>query len=327
MAQYALPAIFALFVWWFSTGVALTIVGLPRSTVRWSMLGAAVLFAGALYGIAKASTETSTLGTYGAFTFAILLWGAIEISFLTGVVTGPRREACPVDCAPWTRTRHAVAAILYHELLLLGSGLVVAAVTWGEVNQVGVWTFVLLWIMRLSAKLNLFLGVPVLNDQFLPEPVAHLKSYFHKGPVNLLFPIVVTLSIVAATLLAQRGAAAFATDAEVIGFTLLAALMVLAVLEHWFMVLPLSIETLWGWGMASRADAATAPSVAVPPVSTRIVSIARAVEGARVQSAFEAWTAPVIDARSANPPEQSEASCTRTNILPHPALTTHRRRP
>ena len=62
--------------------------------------------------------------------------------------------------------------ILYHELAIVATALAVVAVTWGGANQVGTWTFLLLWAMRLSAKLNVFLGVPNLTEQFLPE---HLR--------------------------------------------------------------------------------------------------------------------------------------------------------
>ena len=39
------------------------------------------------------------------------------------------------------------------------------ALTWGGANQVGTWTFLVLWVMRLSAKLNVFLGVPNLTER------------------------------------------------------------------------------------------------------------------------------------------------------------------
>jgi len=42
---YILPAAFALFVWWFSTGAIIFLDNLPRKTFKYSMIGAtAVLF-------------------------------------------------------------------------------------------------------------------------------------------------------------------------------------------------------------------------------------------------------------------------------------------
>jgi G3E family GTPase len=45
------------------------------------------------------------------------------------------------------------------------------------------------------------------------------------------------------------GATAFAAS----GFTFLATMMALAILEHWFLVLPLPAAKLWHWGLRSRA--------------------------------------------------------------------------
>jgi putative photosynthetic complex assembly protein 2 len=51
---------------------------------------------------------------------------------------------------------------------------------------------------------------------------------------------------------------------EAVGFTLLATLVALGLLEHVFMVLPFSADALWRWGLASRPmakeEARPAPS-------------------------------------------------------------------
>ena len=66
------------------------------------------------------------------------------------------------------------------------------------------WTFIVLWWMHQSARLNVFLGVSNLNAEFLPEHLAHIRSFFRSAPMNLLFPFSVTLSTICAVLLAQR---------------------------------------------------------------------------------------------------------------------------
>lgn len=60
----------------------------------------------------------------------------------------------------------------------------------------------------------------------------------------------VTVATVITTLLILRlpGAEAF----EATGLTLLTTLLVLAILEHWFLVLPLPFEVLWRWGLQAR---------------------------------------------------------------------------
>lgn len=70
--------------------------------------------------------------------------------------------------------------------------------------------------------------------------------------MNLLFPLSVTVSTVVAVMLVQKAAMAVPGSFEAIGFTLLSTLMVLAVIEHWFLVVPLPGVELWSWGLASR---------------------------------------------------------------------------
>jgi putative photosynthetic complex assembly protein 2 len=70
--------------------------------------------------------------------------------------------------------------------------------------------------------------------------------------MNLLFPLSVTAGTLLAVRLIADARLADAGSFDAIAATLLAALTVLAVLEHWFLVLPLPIAALWGWGMRAR---------------------------------------------------------------------------
>jgi putative photosynthetic complex assembly protein 2 len=258
LVDYAMPVLCALAVWWFGTGIVLYIVRLPRSAARWSGWGAAAVALVALAGMAHAARDATSAGVYGGFVWAVALWGAIEVWFLLGQVTGPRREPCPAGARGLQRAGFAVLAILHHELALLASLMIIVALTAGGENLFGLWTFALLWIMRLSAKLNLFLGVPILHDGFLPESLRYLASYFRKGPINPLFPVSVTLSTVGAVLLVMNAVAAGTPPTDAVACLLLAALVALAVGEHWFMAVPLPVEALWAWSMKPRAGRASA---------------------------------------------------------------------
>ena len=174
MTEYALPIVCTLFVWWFSTGVILLLDGLPRPTHRWSLFASTSIALVALFVLARGKNDATVTGVYVAFTCAILIWGWLEMSFLAGFVTGPRRHACVPGCSGWPHFRHAIEAILYHELSIIGCACAVFAATWDGANQVGTWTFVVLWSMRVSAKLNLFLGVRNLSEEFLPPHLAYL---------------------------------------------------------------------------------------------------------------------------------------------------------
>jgi putative photosynthetic complex assembly protein 2 len=254
MAPYAIAVIYTLLLWWVSTGAILYLDGLPRRTFRWSMAGATLVLAGALYGLAVTANDTSVAGAYAAFTCALLVWGWQEIAFLLGFVTGPRRAPCPAGLRGWRRAGAALQTIVHHELALLALAGAVAATTWKGANPVGIWTFGVLWAMRQSAKLNLFLGVRNLGEAFLPEHLRYLESYFVRKPMNPLFPVSIVASTLTAAMVWQRALADDAAAGAAAGYALVGTLLAAAILEHAFMVLPLPMDALWRWGLRSRAE-------------------------------------------------------------------------
>ncbi len=257
MPPSVLPAGYALFVWWFSTGLIILLDNLPRRTFRWSMLAGSAVAAASLWQLWAGHADTSPAGAYVAFTCGLLVWGWHEMSFFMGYVTGPRRTACPPGARGWRRFGFGVAACLYHELaILLTAGLVLAA-TWGAPNQVGMWTFMALWGGRQSAKLNVFLGVRNLYEQFVPPHLAFLGSYMTCRPMNALFPFCVTGGTVLVDILVRRLSAPGVTPVNAAGLTFVVTLVTLAVLEHWFLVLPLPFARLWNWAVASRRPSRT----------------------------------------------------------------------
>ena len=130
--------------------------------------------------------------------------------------------------------------------------------SFGAENQVGVLTFTLLFVARISAKLNLYLGVRKINLEFIPDHLHHLPSHFRIARMNWLFPISITglslaLGLALASCLSAQG------QGEIVGYALIAALTALALLEHWFMVLPLPDERLWRWMLPQRETGAISP--------------------------------------------------------------------
>lgn len=254
--RHGWPALYTLLLWWFSTGAILYLNGLPRETHKWTMGAATVVLGVSLLGVAVSASDTRVTGAYLAFTASLMVWGWQELGFLLGYVTGPRRLACPPEAKGWHRVRHAVMAILYHELALIALGTAITVLTWQQPNQLALWTFGVLWLMRLSAKLNVFLGVRNLNEQFLPDHLKYMHSYFRQRPSNALFPVsVIAVTALAAAAWHNAVAMSFAAF-EATACSFVAMLLSLALLEHWFMVLPLPSEKLWDWGMRSRAPPA-----------------------------------------------------------------------
>jgi putative photosynthetic complex assembly protein 2 len=249
MATYALPVLYTLLLWWASTGVILYLDGLDRRTFIWSMAGATVLLGVALWGAAVTGAISTAGGAYFAFACGLTAWGWQLVSFYMGYLTGPRKAACEPDLTGFRRFVAAVGTSLYHELAICLTALVLFGLTRGQANQMAIWTFVVLWWMHQSAKLNVFFGVPNLGEELLPDHLRYLRSFMTRRPMNLLFPVSVTLSNIIAVLLVQKAAAPNATPFEAAGFTMLATLMVLAIAEHWFLVAPLSANALWQFGV------------------------------------------------------------------------------
>jgi putative photosynthetic complex assembly protein 2 len=248
--QLLVPAgLFALAVWWFSTGLIIYLDNLPRATHRWSMAAATLVLVLALRGLHDASAQASVAGAYAAFTYGLLAWGWQEMSFFMGFITGPVRESCPADCTGWPRFVRALKACLYHEIACLVLGGVIVVLCHGGPNQVGVWTYVVLWLMRMSAKLNVLLGVQNLSEEFIPEHLGFIRSFLRQRPMNVLFPFSVTLSTIATAMLMHSALEPGATPFVATGTLFIALLMLLAVIEHWFLVLPISVSALWKWSL------------------------------------------------------------------------------
>lgn len=262
MAAYGLPVAYTLFLWWASTGAILYLDGLNRRTFVWSMSGASALFAVSLWGLVVSGATPTSGGAYAAFACAILAWGWQLVSFYMGYVTGPRKTACDPDSTGWRQFTEAVRTSLYHELTVCLTGAIMIALTWGQPNQIGVWTFLVLWWMHQSAKLNLYFGMPNLGEEMLPPHLRYLTSYMRRKPMNLLFPFSVSVSTVVTVLLIQKAVSASATEFEVAGFTMLATLMSLAILEHWVLVAPLPANALWGFGVKPLPRPASEPRLA-----------------------------------------------------------------
>lgn len=254
MGDAALPIAFALLVWWLGTGLVLLMLRLPRRLHPLAFAVASLLLLPAAWGLAHSSAQPSGAAAhYCAFLCTVLLWAWQEIGFLMGYLTGPRRIAATPGLQGRARFHEATAAVWHHELALLALGAVVVAASWGQPNQTGLATFAVLWVMRLSAKLNLFLGVRNLYERFLPSHMVYLQTYFRRRPMNWLFPLAVMAAVLVAAPLWQAAARADSAGPSV-GLYLVATLLSLAILEHLLLMLPLPGERLWNWALASAGS-------------------------------------------------------------------------
>lgn len=240
----------ALFTWWFATGAILYVIRRADRTggnaYNMAVFLSVPLLALGVAGVILSTADAGMGGLFKGFFGALAIWGWIELSFLSGVITGPERAASPAGASGADRFWRAWDALAHHEILLLTGMAFVVLATSGSDNTIAMWTYAILFFARISAKLNLFFGVPRINFEFLPLPLQHLKTYMTKGPVTAFFPISVTVLTFAVMCFVERLVAA-QTPVEATGFALLSSLSALALLEHWFMVIPLPDAKLWRW--------------------------------------------------------------------------------
>ncbi len=262
MATFVVPLAVTVFVWWASTGVILYLDGLPPATFKWTFAGASALGILGLCGIAASAADTSVASAYCSFTCALLVWAWQEVAFLLGYVTGPRRVACDAQVVGWRRAGAALQTIAHHECALLALAVAVLVLTWNMPNQTAWWTFAMLWAMRQSAKLNVFLGVRNLGENFLPAHLHYLKSYFVRKPMNPLLPVSVVCAAWIVVPIWQAAGRPTASAFEGTACALVGSLLSLAILEHLLMVLPLPTESLWRWGLQSHAVAGASSETA-----------------------------------------------------------------
>ena len=256
MIAYGLPILATLALWWGSTGVILHLDSQDRRTFVSSILGAGILLAVSLWLVSITASETTPSSAYVAFGCGIALWGGQLLAFYTGFVTGPNKVAYVPGATRASRFIQAVNTSLYHELAAAaGAGLLIV-LTYGQPNTVALWTYLILWLMHESAKLNVFLGVPNLGEDLIPDHLAYLTSFMRRKPMNALFPFSVTGGTIAAVFLFERALRADANGFQTVSFTMLSALMALAVVEHWFLVAPLDANAMWrGFRRKSGASA------------------------------------------------------------------------
>lgn len=251
MSEFALPLLFATVLWFVATGFVLWLDKLPSHTWPISITMATVASGFAMAGIIATAEETSPWAAYVAFACALVLWGWHELSFLMGFVTGPNRNPCPPDAKGWRRFRLAAATLIHHEVAMFACVIALMAVTWGKANQTATLTFLLLFVMRLSAKFNIFAGVPHLSTEMMPDHMRYLASYFRIAPPRWFFSLSVSSIAVLAAWLADKALSSQGGIST--GYALAFALVALAFIEHGFLVVPWQDTAIFRWAMPEAA--------------------------------------------------------------------------
>jgi putative photosynthetic complex assembly protein 2 len=204
---------------------------------RWSLLFTIPVLLLAHHQLWAVRYSTDVTSIYVAFVAGMLIWTWHELAFYSGLITGPWREPCPLHAKGWDRFCYALGTHLYHEVAVA----VEAALLWwlfhDAVNVIGALTFVLLWALQHSAKLNVLLGVRSLDVAALPKHLRYLGSFWTQRALNVFFiPAMTVMIIVTIGLWVQVGL--HVPHDHAIALTLLATLLTLGVLEHGLLVVP-----------------------------------------------------------------------------------------
>ena len=252
-------------LWWLGTGAVLRVDALPRPWRGVTMAGASLVGVVALIVAETTSGMSTTLGACAGFASALVLWGVVETSYYLGYVTGVHREPCPPGCTERRRFVLALGASIYHELAVIAAAALLGAVTLDAANDVAFWTFAVLALMRWSTKLNLFLGVPEFQQQWLPAHLEYVTTYIRRGGISALFPITAGLSLAAFAWFALAAVVAVPGSYLQVSAALLSVLVALGIVEHGFLLVRSREERLWLWALKPEdAGRRVAPASSEP---------------------------------------------------------------
>lgn len=239
----------ALLSWWLSTGV-IVYLNLQGPHSRYLSFAAASFAAAlALWGAYWAAAQSSIFATYLGFACGLGLWGWQIMSYFMGYITGPVRTPLQPGSTPGRRFAQGVGTSLHHELMIVVLAAGLAVLSWGQANPTALYTYLILWGMHTSAKLNMFLGVRNLYLEFLPGRLSYLRSYLRRRRGNWLLPLSLLVGSLGTAALIRDAVQATPASAQMIQASLLATLLGLATLEHLMLVIPLRVSALWDWSL------------------------------------------------------------------------------
>ncbi|MEL6307220.1 MAG: putative photosynthetic complex assembly protein PuhE [Chloroflexota bacterium] len=258
------PVLYAVFLWWFTTGLIIAVFGRSQWILRVCFGGATLAMLVALISIVFTRHQTDLGAVYAAVAAGIVIWGwqvaGYYLNFITGKQSRKQKNPMTLSDRFWA----ALQSSLHHELVAVGFGIVLFALTWNAPNRFGLWMYIALWAMHASAKLNVFFGVRNFRIEFLPQHMQHLGKYLSKRDQNEFFPFAVVFASALVLVLLYQAIIPEATTAERAGYLMIATMMTLGLLEHWLLVLPVP-AALWGWGIRSLPDRKDNASHIDPP--------------------------------------------------------------
>lgn len=241
------PVLYVVGLWWVSTGTILALYTLSRRTMRLSYVVSTLIGVFAMGGLVATRDSAAKLDIYLAVTCGVAVFGWQVTSYYLGFITGPTQPT-PRQISQervWERFAAVLKFSLYHEVMAIAVGILIAMLTLPYANAWGFWIYLALWAMHASARLNVFFGVRNFRIDLLPSHMQPLGDLLGKQNNNVLFPVSAILSSCAIFALLYQAAL---TPAQAEGYLLVAIMIALGLFEHFLMILPLPAY-VWGFAL------------------------------------------------------------------------------
>lgn len=232
--------VFVVAMWSGFTAVIFYLDSLPLRTFKYSMAAATLVLGLCIIAMWQLRGVDTTFAIATSFAAGLLAWGWTEMALYMGYITGPRKQRCADGCSGAKHFGHALSANLWHEIVVI----LFAIVIYASGNETAFWSYVMLWLMHLSARLNVFLGVRNVSVEFVPDHMDVLKGFLRRRNMNALFPFSCAALIVLIVYLVLQ--------VQTLQVTMAATLAVIGLLEHILLMLPLPTEKLWTWSLSRR---------------------------------------------------------------------------
>ncbi|MDX2129050.1 MAG: putative photosynthetic complex assembly protein PuhE [Chloroherpetonaceae bacterium] len=233
---------FSLIFWWFSTAVIMYLSFIPNTRTL-SFLFSLGLALVSLYLLYHFRNDRSERAIYISFTAGVLIWAFVEVSFYSGYIVGPRVRPIFSIKPSMDSFFRAVHQSAYHEGLVLFLACLIFGISAKAKNKFGLYVYLMFWFMHQSAKLNIFLGVMNTGKELVPETVESMTHYMTIAHMNWLFPFSITLTTLIAAYVWNKVKQSDEAWIQV-GFSLIGTMSILALLEHWLLVVPLD-QSIW----------------------------------------------------------------------------------
>ena len=248
------PAIvIAVSAWWLLTGLALLVVHQSKKVAHRGFITHSIFTLVAWLCVPSNAASTSPIAVAAGFLVGLVIWGWLELSYLLGYVNGPNHSVYRGGASTWVRFKGALATTIYHEAAVVAFVAFLAAISINQPNRTAFYTVTVLCLMRWSAKLNLFFGVRAFNDRWLPDHLHYLSSYLRLGKASLLLPLSTLLGFFVTFKIYELASAADVLSYQ-LSLYLVASLMLLASVEHIFLLFPLNEAVLWRWAKRDVAE-------------------------------------------------------------------------